>query len=288
MKRVIINADDFGLCDAVNRGIVKGYREGILTSATIMANMAGFDQAVELAKENPGLGVGLHLNLLRGEPISQPGKVSTLLRNGRFLDSAGSFLIRLLSGGISEGEIETELRGQIEKALNAGLKITHFDSEKHLHSFPPIFKVALKLAVEYRIGAIRRIAEPIYPQLRGRKAVFWNPQFYKTILLDGLHVYMAGRIDRSGIRYADCFYGVLYSGGMSSEKYDTIFEKIQEGVTEIMCHPGYLASAGEISRGANYYINRFREIDLNGLLDQSLKIKAEKFGIQFINYGDIN
>lgn len=253
-----------------------------------MANMPGFDQAIMLARDNPGLGVGLHLNLLRGEPVSRAGQVPTLLgRDGRFLDRASSFLIRLLSGRISEGEVERELRGQIEKALNAGLRITHFDSEKHLHSFPPVFKVALKLAVEYRVGGIRRISEPVYRQLSGPKYLL-APQLYKTILLNGLHSCMADRIDRSGIRHADCFYGVLYSGRMDSRKYDTIFGDIQDGVTEIMCHPGYLASAGEISKGANYYINRFREIELNGLLDQSLKGRAKMLGIKFINYGDIN
>jgi len=82
MKKVIVNADDFGLTQGVNEGIVKAYQEGILTSATLMANMPGFDQAVELAGTHPELGVGLHLNILRGHPLSPAQTVGSLLSKG--------------------------------------------------------------------------------------------------------------------------------------------------------------------------------------------------------------
>ena len=96
MKKVIINADDFGLVQGVNEGIVKAHQEGILTSATLMANMPGFDQAVEIARANPELGVGVHLNILRGQPISPAQKVESLLsREHRFIPSVATLLRRM-------------------------------------------------------------------------------------------------------------------------------------------------------------------------------------------------
>ena len=116
MKKVIINADDFGLAQGVNEGIIKAHQEGVLTSATLMANMPGFDQAVEMARANPELGVGVHLNILRGWPLSPTQKVGSLLsRELRFIPSVSNLLHRIALKRVNFDEVEREFRAHVEK-----------------------------------------------------------------------------------------------------------------------------------------------------------------------------
>jgi len=160
MKKVIINADDFGLVQGVNEGIIKAHQEGILTSATLMANMPGFKEAVVLAGANPKLGVGVHLNILRGQPVSPTKKVESLLsKELRFIPSVSSLLRRIVWKRINFDEVEREFRAQVEKVLEVGLEPSHIDSEKHIHLIRPLFRIVLKLAKEYKIDKIRFIQE---------------------------------------------------------------------------------------------------------------------------------
>src|SRR5437868_6370726 len=135
MKYLIVNADDFGLTSGVNRAVVEAHTRGILTSTTLMANMLAFDDAMRLAKANPGLGVGLHFNITQGKPVADASRVRGLLdEGGEFLGTSTALLRRALAGKLHVQEVEIELRAQIEKVLGAGLSLTHVDSHKHAHA----------------------------------------------------------------------------------------------------------------------------------------------------------
>jgi chitin disaccharide deacetylase len=282
MKKVIINADDFGLCPAVNEGIVLAHRQGILTSATLMANVSGFDQAVALARENPGLGIGVHLNIVRGRPLSPPGTIPTLIGpDGRFPAEAGRIMRRLAAGRIKPAEIERELRAQIEKALATGLPLTHLDSEKHMHALPPVFKVALRLGGEYGIRRIRFIREYSLSLRISRSA---KAAFFSLCCRS-----MLRRIREAGFVITDAFYGICNSGRMSSAEFRRLFPRLGEGTTEIMVHPGFrpadpAALEAEVGR---YYINDFRERELQALLDPGLPAIARANGIEWIGFNGI-
>lgn len=146
MKKLIINADDFGYCKGVNYGIIEAYKNGILTSTTMMANMPGFEQALELHEQYPGLGIGIHLTLTTGRPILS--NLKTIVdAEGNFRNQAyykGSFII-------DQQEIYDEWKAQIEKILATGIKPTHVDTHHHANLFSDFNDIYLKLADEYQL-----------------------------------------------------------------------------------------------------------------------------------------
>jgi len=282
MKKAIINADDFGLCPSVNEGIILAHRQGILTSATLMANTSGFEQAVAMARENPALGVGVHLNIVRGRPLSPPESIPTLVGpDGRFPAEAGRIIRRVTTGRIKPAEIERELRAQVEKVLAAGLPPTHFDSEKHLHALPPIFKVALKLGAEYGIRKIRFIREYSLSRRISRSA--------KAAFLSLCCRSMKRRVRTAGFVITDAFYGICNSGRMNAAVLRRLVRRLGEGTTEIMVHPGFrpadpAAVEAEVGR---YYINDFRELELQALLDPGLPAIARACEVEWIGFNGI-
>jgi len=282
MKKIIINADDFGLCAPVNEGIILAHRRGILTSATLMTNTPGFGQAVALARENPTLGVGVHLNIVRGRPLSPPETVPSLLgSDGRFLANPGRILRRLATGRIRPAEIERELKAQIEKALATGLALTHLDSEKHMHAAPAVFKIVLRLGREYGFRKIRFIRE--YALSR------YPVQTLKAAYLSVCCGLMKRRVRAAGFVITDSFYGICNSGRMSATRFRRIFRRVGEGTAEIGVHPGFqspelFAVEAEVGR---YYINAFREDELQALLDPGLPAVARAANVELVNFNGI-
>ncbi|MBM3293353.1 MAG: ChbG/HpnK family deacetylase [Candidatus Aminicenantes bacterium] len=282
MKKAIVNADDFGLCRPVNEGIVRAHREGILTSATLMTNTPGFEEAVVLAGENSRLGVGVHLNLVRGRPLSKPEDLPGLVGpDGKFPARPGLLLRRIASGKVGIGTIEKELRAQIEKALSSGLALTHLDSEKHLHAFPPVFRAVVKLAREYGFGRIRFIREFRLSLRLG--------QSLKAAFLSACCARMKGEVRKAGLVNPDAFYGISYSGRMTVARLRRIFGGLGEGTAEIMVHPGFqteelFSAEGEVGP---YYINRFRERELSALLDPGLPAFIRGLGVELVDFRGI-
>src|SRR6266436_8521191 len=156
MKNLIVNADDLGWTDVVNRGIVEAFHHGIVTSASLLANGAAFAEAVEAACSAPALGVGLHLNLSDGPPVADRETVTSLLNDdGEFASGPESLLLRRVWRGLLLAEVETEWDEQIQKVRDAGIAPTHLDGHKHVHMLPGLFEIALRLAKRHGIGAIR-------------------------------------------------------------------------------------------------------------------------------------
>lgn len=282
MRRAIINADDFGLCRGVNEGIIKAHREGVLTSATLMANMPGFEEAVGLARENPRLGVGIHLNILRGKPVSPPDKVRTLLApSGLMLGSVYVFLRRLWAGRISPADVEAELRAQVEKVLAAGVPATHADSEKHIHAIPAVFRTVARLLPEYGLRRVRFINEFCFSPRPAQTAKSW------AISLACRR--MRRCLREHAIMTADRFYGLCGSGRMTVRRLARILERLGEGTAEIMVHPGYMTDelvALERLTGS-YYINNRRELELRTLLDPAVREVVTRRSIELTTYREI-
>src|SRR5258708_4636961 len=156
VKNLIVNADDLGWTDGVNRGILEAFHNGIVTSTSLLANGAAFAGGVETARSAAGLGVGVHLNLSNGRPVADQEIVTTLVNNdGEFTGGPESLLLRRARGGLSLAEVESEWDAQIQKIRDAGIEPTHLDGHKHVHMLPGLFEIALKLAKRHAIGAIR-------------------------------------------------------------------------------------------------------------------------------------
>ena len=148
MKKLIISADDFGLHSSINEAVEKGFQYGLLTSASIIANGPRFSDAVDIAKRNPNLGIGLHFNIIEGKSIAGENNVASLLdEGGMFFENYKKLSKRIMFGQVKLEEIEKELEAQINRCTNSGLTLTHIDSHQHLHMLPRIYKIFVKIFI---------------------------------------------------------------------------------------------------------------------------------------------
>jgi predicted glycoside hydrolase/deacetylase ChbG (UPF0249 family) len=160
-KTLVINADDFGLSEGVNKAVYEAHTKGVLTSATIMANMPAAEQAVKVAAELPDLGVGVHLNVFEGGPVSPDRSVECLIDgSGRFAYSPAQLAILAAARRRVRIAIRTEFAAQIAWAVESNVSPTHLDSHKHFHCLPWLFPTVCDLARRFGIGAVRFCLEP--------------------------------------------------------------------------------------------------------------------------------
>jgi len=236
MKRLIINADDFGLNELINSAIIKGYRNGFITSTTIMPSGIAFESAAESAKENPNLGVGVHLTLVAEKPVSAPSKIPTLVNNdGYFPPQYPQFLLRYMLGKITIDDIRRELTAQVKKVTSAGINITHIDSHQHLHIIPEILTVVIDIAKEHKIRALRIPDESYF--------FFGSYPFSLVRFVARCGLTYLARIARHKVRKNNLvvpnhFFGMLAGGNMQEKYLSEIIRQIPDGVSEIMVHPG--------------------------------------------------
>jgi len=136
-KRLIINADDFGLTSSVNNAIIDVYKAGNLTSTTLMINMAGSEEAIELSRQNPGLAIGLHFCITEGRPLTD---CASLLDEEGYFTSRGMLIKRCLKHQIKEDDLQKEFLAQYDKAIAAGIDLTHIDSHQHILQIPFVYQ----------------------------------------------------------------------------------------------------------------------------------------------------
>ena len=153
--RVIFHGDDFGLTSGVNKGIIRAFKHGLLTSTSLMAVGEAAEEAMTLALENPGLDVGIHLVLADEPPLLAPEALSTLISRHGLLPSRNRILRAIFSRKLDYGQVEAEWCAQVEKVLNTGIKISHLDSHQFVHLFPGLFSVCRHLKRRYDIPFIR-------------------------------------------------------------------------------------------------------------------------------------
>jgi predicted glycoside hydrolase/deacetylase ChbG (UPF0249 family) len=249
MKRLIINADDFGLAPGVNRAIVELQQAGALSSTTLMATGPYFSPAVYMAFAQPGLAVGCHVVLVDGSPCLRPGEVPSLLDplgSSSFRITVGSFVADLLRGRIREKEIEAEAIAQIRRIQSSGLTVSHIDSHKHLHAFPRVLVPLLRAARHCGVHCVRNPFEPPW-SLRATRTG-------GTVRRMQVHVMRSQRRTFSrltkehGLSTADGSIGLLATGVLDESVLRSLLRAMPEGTWELVCHPGYTDSALELAR----------------------------------------
>ena len=279
MKQLIVNADDFGLHPLINAGIIKGYEEGFITSTSLMPSAPCWQEAVALAKAHPALGIGIHLTLVRSvAPVLPKEKVSSLLDdNGLFLPDYVAFAKRYYTGAVKGAELEAELRAQIERALAAGVNITHIDSHQHTHVLPGINTLVLKLCNEYNIIRVRIPKEGYFFTGGFRTGVG------RLIGRSGLSFcadMAALRADSLGLRHPQHFYGMLAGGHLNTQLIANILRKLPEGVSEIMTHPGL----DSVALGRVFSWQYHWRDELDAYLDAGNKELLEKLAIEPVSF----
>ena len=285
MKNLIVNADDFGWTSGVNRGIAEAHRGGIVTSTSLLANGARFDEAVKLAGELPNLGVGVHLNLSDGAPIAPADEVKSLLNDaGKFSGGPENLFLRLTTRALNLREVETEWNAQIEKVRGFGIRPTHLDGHKHVQMLPGLFEIALRLAKKHNIEAIRvsHEASPLRTALSEGTA--GGLALKRGVQARGLKLLARdARIlaEGGGIATADYFCGIAQTGVLTKAGVQKLLASLPEGTTELMCHPGY---ADEELRQSATRLQESRQTELEILTDQSIRKTVAELGIRLINY----
>jgi hopanoid biosynthesis associated protein HpnK len=290
MKRLIVNADDFGLTAKVNEAIIDGHCRGLISSTSLLANGEAFESAVALSRQAPRLGIGVHWNLTEGKPIAPGSSIPSLVNgNGFFARTPGSLWRAIILGRVSTVDIERELRAQIEKVLAAGVAPTHLDSHKHVHALPVLGKMGIKLAREYGIGAIRCVAER-WPAPCGLLRRY--PRATTTIirqLLNGCALALISRgwrrqLPRAGVACASHFCGLTATGFLDEEILGEILSHLPEGTSELMCHAGIVDNA--LRRTPTRLLEQ-REMEYRALTQPAMKRLAQDLGIQLVNYREM-
>lgn len=287
MRRLIVNADDFGFTSGVNRAIVEAHANGVVTSSTVMANGKAFAEAAEMAKTLPKLSVGCHVVLIDGEPVLDPTKVPSLTASNRFRDGLKGFAARALSGRIDAGEITAEASAQIRKIQLAGITVSHVDTHKHTHLFPQILRPVLKAAADCGVKAVRNPFGPRFPlrssQLLARPNLWMRYAEVRILrrFAGGFH----DTVKRQGFVTPDGTLGVEVTGTLDEDLFQAIAGSIPNGTWEFVCHPGYNDAA---LQAASTRLRESRETELRVLTLPAARELLARECIQLISYRDLS
>lgn len=284
---LIVNGDDFGLTRGVNAGIIQAFREGILTSATLMANGPAFEDAVELGRANPQLGVGIHLCLVSGPAVASAKDIPALAdRDGQLPKTLFVLLTRLSGGWIPTRQIEREFRAQIQRVLDAGIRPSHLDTHKHTHTHPRVMEALGRVANEFGIRNVRKPFEDFRTALGSHTDGHTNTRQVISAVAAGTAAPLFRLLVRSyGLRTPDHFFGLTTTGRLSSKELLQVLELLPPGTSELMCHPGVCDEELEKSPTR---LKRERQIELEALTDPDVRRAAEKRGIRLICYEELN
>lgn len=236
MKYLIVSADDFGLAKSINRGIIKAFKDGIVTSVHIMPTAIEFQDALAQASQAGIKEMGAHLCLTGVVPVTNIDKIPTLVTDkGRLPNGYGKLFLGLFFKKINLAEVRLELKNQLERIKNTGIKINCLSSHEHVHLLPEILSIFVELAKEYKIPAIRY---PRKDRLVGRMTI---NKFYKMCVLAYFEKKMGVVLKKSGLAYTDNFLGLLDSGNLDEETLVRLLGSLGQGRTELVTHPGFLS-----------------------------------------------
>lgn len=276
--RLIVHADDFGLTERINDGVLQAHLNGILTSTSIMPNGRAFEHAVATARLTPTLDVGIHLTLIEERPLLESGTIATLTtRDGKFHGHALGFIRRYVQGRISLTEITKELETQIQKVLAAGISPSHLDSHQHVHMLPGVLNIVVELSRQYGIPAIR------FPREVGVFRQIGSAPLARLIQALALNcVCHLGR-DRIGCR-TDFFAGFLFGGNLNKENLLKILTALHyDGTYEIVCHPGLDDPGTQYGHWGYHWLD-----ELNALLDADIADFLQQRRIELISYRQLH
>ncbi len=293
-KHLIVNADDLAISASTNRAIRDAHVRGLVTSTSLMANMPAFQHAVEqVLRPNPRLGVGVHLCLTSGRPLSAARETPLLV------DGAGRFrhgflglvrLVRSRQRGDALTQITREWRAQVARIEDCRITIDHLDSHQHVHMIPELFAVAAEIARPRRL-AVRLADETLrfsWADVARLPRRVWRGGLCKKTILSRFA--RGARRAAADTFHADHYFGVLDTGGMTRTAWRCVVTSLQDGVTEVNLHPGYpdrLESPLECNRQDLVAIRSAnRAAELQAVLDPALREELAGLGVRLARFAD--
>jgi hopanoid biosynthesis associated protein HpnK len=282
-RAVIFTVDDFGLSTALNGAVALAHRRGLLRGASLMPGGPQAEAAYRLARELPGLCLGVHLTLIQGRAVLPPAEIPHLVDGqGYFRHNPVEVGWRYFWEPRLLPEIKRELRAQIEAVLQAGLIPWHLNGHVNLHLHPRIFPLVVELAREFAIPAVRLARED------WRVTLALAPDHPLPKLAQGLIFAWLGRRARrlaraAGLICNDHLYGLLNDGRMTETYLLGLVPRLQPGITEIYCHPA-LYPDQELQRWAPAYR---RQEEFSALLSPRLKAALAQAGVQPTDFREL-
>jgi hopanoid biosynthesis associated protein HpnK len=269
--RLIVNADDFGLSRSVNEAVIRAHRDGILTSASVMVNEPACDEAVKLAKENPKLGVGLHITLLMGHSALPAGKIPGLVNNrGEFSDSPVSTGMKyFFNSGLRE-QLRAEIRAQFEKFRATGLPLDHVNGHLHFHLHPAVFKILMEESDTLGISHLR-LTRDCFSRSRRTSHGHLLYRISHAAIFEMLSSRARRPLEQKKIRHAQITFGLLQNARVDEEYILKLLPELPPGDSELYSHP----SLGEF------------EHEFDALVSPRVRELVNKLGIELIRYQDL-
>jgi len=303
VRRLIVNADDFGLTPGVNRAIVEGHERGIVTSTTLMANSSAFEEAAKMAASLPRLSVGCHVMLVDGKPLLNPAQVPTLVVQDpvrvratgsgaadqdcfRFPEGFGRVASHALRGRLSAEQITAEATAQIRKLQVHGIRVSHLDTHKHTHILFRVLEPLLRAAQACGVPAIRNPFPPLRPL--GLAHLLRRPRLWKRY--SGLKFLRRGAekfrraVAAAGMVTTDGTLGMVVTGALDERLLKAILGSIPPGTWEFVCHPGY--NDRDLA-GVRTRLRESRAQELQLLTSPEARQILEKNGVELISYLDL-
>jgi hopanoid biosynthesis associated protein HpnK len=270
-RRLIVNADDFGRSRSINEAVIRAHREGILTSASLMVNENGFDEAVKLAKENPKLGVGLHLTLLVGHSALPPEKIPGLVNSrGEFSESpVGVGMNYFFKRNLRE-QLCAEIHAQFEKFRSAGLPLDHVNGHLHFHLHPTIFKILMQDAKKFQIRHLRLTRDCLARSRRMTQGKFFTRVTHATIF-EMLSSRARKPLQQRGIKHAQITFGLLQNARVDEDYILKLLPELPPGDSELYSHPS---------------LDEFKH-EFDALISPRVKEQIKKLGVELIRYQDL-
>lgn len=265
VKYLIVTADDLGLAKSINEGIAKACQEGIVTAVSVIPTGKSFEDAVKIIKDLRLKEIGAHLALTETKP---------LLAGSRFCKNYNQFFFNLSVGNIRENDIYQELKAQLELLKSTGIAVTHINGHEHIQMMPKIMNIFIRLAKEYNIPAIR------FPRGDREPKKLSLKENYKSILLRYLSGKTEAILNKSGLKFTDSFLGLLDSGRLTEKSLLEILNSLKDGVTELVCHPGFLSP--EVLDSYSWHIGG--ESEIFALTSNRAKIAIKNNDIKLISY----
>ena len=271
LRRLIVNADDFGRSHSINEAVVRAHKEGILTTASLMVNEPAFDEAVELAKANPTLGIGLHLTLLCGHSSLSPEQIPGLVNARReFTDSPGGAGVRYFFRRELRQRLRAEIHAQFQRFRDTGLPLDHVNGHLHLHLHPTVFKILMEDAAPLGIERLRLTFDPFWLNLRLVSGHF----FYRALHATIYHLLSARArpvLEGRKILHTTQVFGLLQNARVDETYLTRLLPRLPAGNSELYSHPSL-----------DEFINEFQ-----ALISPRIREQVEKLGIKLIRYQDL-
>ena len=270
-RRLIVNADDFGRTASINQAVIRAHREGILTATSLMVNEPAYEEAVALARENPKLGVGLHLTLLCGHSALPPEQIPGLANaKGEFTTNPPGAGFRYFFQRSLREPLRREIHAQFQRFHATGLPLDHVNGHLHLHLHPTVFRILMADAPQLGIKRLRLTFDPLRLNLRLASGHFAYRVLHAAIF-HSLSARARPVLDQRGIRHTDAVFGLLQNARVDKDYVNRLLPQLPAGDSELYSHPS---------------LDEFKN-EFDALISPRAQEQVRKLGIKLIRYQDL-